>query len=649
MKINLLILFLLSACLFINKNVSGQSFCGSSGKFLVTPAEGCAPLTVNITNQMVNAENVTYAYNFDKNSTSPPEEKDRSFELSHVYDLPGTYTILQYGSIKDVAGFSLCKEVIVKENRAPKADLMTCNSGRVRLTLVDDAIAQAYDAIEINWGDGKSQSVNIKNGGGLFYDHQYASAGNIPAITVQGKHTSGNCSQTLKTTLTKETAPQALAKIRIRSVEMLASGEAKILYDGMEGIATEIWIDKGDGQFVSTGKGGQSDGAQSATISGLNARQIYRFKLSSKNFCDNLIDSPIVSSMVVKEGLVSLDEIISVAWEHYPNTDNLIQYQLKRDGSVIFSSAEQLSYLDTDVKCGTNYQYEIVAIIENDVRSYSTPFSIAPKSALPETITTGSVTVKDEKTISTQVALVGEGLTSSYNLIIERAALGSQDFQQVSQPNNQSLLFDDIDVNPNENSYCYRFTYENACNLKSPAPSVPICSILLQNRISDVYWNADAPFTGSIGSYDLIQTDNAGVVKDEIPKQLETSHMLDIGSQSAFSFQVKARSADGNMESYSNVLSLRRDPIVLIPDAFTPNGDAHNERFEVKAYFVSKFSMSVFTRWGEVVFQTDDIADGWDGNIKTRKAPGGYYLYKIEMTDALGNQISRNGSFLLIR
>ena len=164
-----------------------------------------------------------------------------------------------------------------------------------------------------------------------------------------------------------------------------------------------------------------------------------------------------------------------------------------------------------------------------------------------------------------------------------------------------------------------------------------------------MYWNADAPFTASIGSYDLIQTDNAGVVKDEIPKQLETSHMLDIGSQSAFSFQVKARSADGNMESYSNVLSLRRDPIVLIPDAFTPNGDAHNERFEVKAYFVSKFSMSVFSRWGEVVFQTDEIADGWDGNIKTGKAPGGYYLYKIEMTDALGNQISRNGSFLLIR
>ena len=649
MKINLLLLLLLSAFLFGHKNVFGQSFCGTTGKFLVTPTEGCAPLTVNITDQMVNAENVTYAYDFNKNSTAPPEEKDRSFELSHVYNLPGTYTILQYGSIKDVAGFSLCKDVIVKENRAPRAELMTCANGRVRLTIINDSISPAYDAIDINWGDGANQSVNIKNGGALFYDHKYAAPGKIPAITVQGKYASGACTQSLKTTLTKETAPQSLAKIRIRSVEMLPSGEAKILYDGMEGIATEIWIDKGDGQFVTTGKGGQSDGAQSATVTGLNPQQIYRFKLSSKNFCENLIDSPVVSSMIIKEGGVSLDEIISVSWEHYPNTDNLLQYQLKRDGIVIFTSLDQLSYLDTDVKCGTTYQYEIVAIIDKDVRSYSTPFSIAPKSSAPETITTASVTVKDENTITTQVALSGEGLTSSYDLIVERATLGSQDFQQVSQPDNQSLLFDDANVNTSENSYCYRFTYENACNLRSPSFSAPVCSILLQNRVTDVLWNADTPFTVGVGSYDLIQMDDAGTVQDEIPKQLETSHMLDIGSQSAFSYQVKAQSTDGNLLSYSNILSLRRNPIVLIPDAFTPNGDAYNERFEVKAYFVSTFNMSVFTRWGEVVFQTDDSAEGWDGNIKNEKAPGGYYLYKIEMTDASGQQISRNGSFLLIR
>lgn len=647
MKINLLILFLLSAFLFLNEDVQAQSFCGTTGKFLVTPTEGCAPLTVNITNQMTNAESVTYSYNFNKNSTSPPDKADQSYELSHVYNSPGTYTIVQYGSIKDVGGFSLCKDIIVKENRGPNAEIITCGNGRVRLTVVSDSIALAYDQIEINWGDGSRQLVNVKNGAAGFVDHQFASA-NLPPITIQGKYTNGACQQSLTTTLKGQTAANSLAKIRIRSVEMLVSGEARILYNGMEGIQTEIWIDKGDGQFVSTGKGGATEGVQSATVSGLDPKKVYRFKLRSKNFCDNLEDSPIVSSMIVKEGQVSLDEIISVSWEHQPNTDSLLQYQLKRDGVVIFTSSDQLSYVDSDVKCGNTYQYEIVAVIKDDVRSYSTPFSLSPKSSAPETITAASVTVNGDQ-ITTQVAVSGAGLTSSYNLIVERANLGSQDFQQVSQPENQSLLFDDANVNVSESAYCYRFNYENACKLRAPSFSTPVCSILLQNDVIDVRWNADSPFSGGVGSYALVQMDQKHIVQDEIPKQLETVHTLNIDSQSAFSFQVKAQSADGNMMSYSNILDLRRDAIVLIPDAFTPNGDAYNERFEVKAYFISKFNMSVFSRWGEVVFQTNDIANGWDGNVKDGKAQGGYYFYKIEMTDALGKSISKNGSFLLIR
>ncbi|MNL36920.1 hypothetical protein D3C87_1590360 [compost metagenome] len=59
--------------------------------------------------------------------------------------------------------------------------------------------------------------------------------------------------------------------------------------------------------------------------------------------------------------------------------------------------------------------------------------------------------------------------------------------------------------------------------------------------------------------------------------------------------------------------------------------------------------MSVFSRWGEVIYHTDDIAEGWDGNVKTGKAPGGYYLYKIEATNATGQTMVKNGSFLLIR
>jgi gliding motility-associated-like protein len=653
MKIRLLLPFLLSVLLPFQKNAFAQ-FCtkGAPGAFTVTPSEGCAPLTVVVENLVPDPESLTYAYNFDKNRDTDPDPQDRSYASTYTYDQPGTYTILQYGSIKDKGGFTLCKDIVVNETEAPKGELVKCSNGLSKVTLVDDEIAASYDFIIVNWGDGTSAKVSLKNGDPLSVEHTYASGNNNGYnVTISGGYTDGKCQQSLKTnTLTPISASQALRDIRIRSLENFPNGDIKVVYDGKEGTPTEILIDKGDGQFVRTGRISQAGGAQSATFTDLTVGQIYKFALSRKDICGVAIMSSVVSSITIKEDPSSLDEIIAVSWEDGQNSDLVLQYQLKRDGVVIYSSGyDQKSYLDTDVKCGNTYKYEVVTIIANDVRSYSAPVEIKPKTASPETISSASLTVKDDNTIVTQVQLAGEGLTSSYNLIVERAPLGNTDFQKVSPAGNQTLQFEDTGVKTGQSSYCYRFQYENACNLKAPDFSSPVCSILLGSNTQDVFWNGDSPFTWGVGSYDLIQMDENGNLQDELPKQLNTSHRLDLGTQTAFSFRVKAFSAGGNLTSFSNTINFRRDAIILIPDAFTPNGDAFNERFEVKAHFVSDFQMLVYNRWGEVVFQSHDINNGWDGNINDGKAPGGYYLYKIKMKDSYGQTISRDGSFLLIR
>jgi gliding motility-associated-like protein len=646
MNIKLLIAFLLGTFLLFQKDAFSQGFCGNTGGFTVNPSQGCAPLTVTIKNQVAKAENISYAYNFNRTQTTVPDIKETTQDSSHTYTLAGTYTILQFGSAGGT-GFSQCKDVKVLETRAPTANVTVCKSGKVQLDMVLDSISEAYDFIEINWGDG-TQVWNWDKGKGSVF-HNYAGAGPWPPVKLTGKYTNGQCAQSTSTSTISSKSSQSLASVRIRNVEMLSSGDVKLIYEGMDGIPTEVLIDKGDGQFVSTGKKGQSAGPQAVTVNGLNPQQIYRFKLSSKDICDDMIESPIVSSLIIKEGSFSLDEIISVAWEHYPNTDQLIEYQLKRDGAVVFTSSDQLSYLDKDVKCGNTYKYEIVAIIENDVRSYSSFINIEPKSSAPGVINTASVTVEDDNTITTKVEVSGEGLTSTYNLIVERALLGATDFQPISPADNQTLRFQDTNVNTAENSYCYRFAYENACKLKSPDYNTPVCSILVKTNTPEIAWNADAPFTDAVGSYDLLQMDDKGNIQDAIPKQLSTSHTLDLSSQSAFSFRVKASSGNGNFTSFSNILNFRSEAIILVPDAFTPNGDAYNERFEVKGYFISDFKMSVFNRWGEVVFQSNSIAEGWDGRIKEEKAPGGYYLYKIEASASSGDKVVKNGSFLLIR
>ncbi|MCF0072504.1 gliding motility-associated C-terminal domain-containing protein [Dyadobacter sp. CY261] len=657
MKHKLLILFLLSIFSLAQLEVSGQestartaatqSFCGSTGGFNVMPAEGCAPLTVNVKNLVPKPESLTYAFRFDRNQNTPPNTSETTQDSTFTYQIPGTYTILQYGSANGT-GFSQCKDVVVKETRGPNAEIIACQNGKVRLTIASDDISKAYDAIEINWGDGAKQSVNIKTSTTAYFDHTYAGA--RPAITLRGTYTNGQCStSTNTTTLDANTPPPSLEAIRILNVSMPASGDAKVIYEGIEGVETKLYIAKGDGDLTFTNKSGQTGGTQSASVPLLDPKVVYRFQLWSTDICGNIIKSPIVSSMTIKQGGLSLDEIIALEWENEPNTAGLVEYQLKRNGAVIFTTADKRSFEDTDVKCGNTYQYEIVAIVENDVRSYSAPISLDPKTSAPADINNAVVTVKDENTIGTKVELSGEGLTSSYNLIVERALLGSTSFEIVSPANNQSLQWDDANVSTSRNSYCYRFQYENACKLKSPSFSAPVCSILLTTNTPNIVWNPDAPFINPVESYDLQQVDEPGNLINVIPKGLSTSHTLDLASQSDFGYRIEAKSPGGNFTSLSNVLNFRSEAILLIPDAFTPNGDSYNERFEVKAYFVKDFSMSVFSRWGEVIFHSTDIAEGWDGNVKTGKAPGGYYLYKIEATNSSGQTVVKNGSFLLIR
>lgn len=76
--------------------------------------------------------------------------------------------------------------------------------------------------------------------------------------------------------------------------------------------------------------------------------------------------------------------------------------------------------------------------------------------------------------------------------------------------------------------------------------------------------------------------------------------------------------------------SLCEDCLVL-PNAFTPNGDGSNDEFKpIVTCPVAMYTMSVYNRWGELVFKTDDVHTGWRGTVKGQPANMGTYLYIIE-------------------
>ncbi|MCH8546864.1 MAG: gliding motility-associated C-terminal domain-containing protein [Cryomorphaceae bacterium] len=91
-------------------------------------------------------------------------------------------------------------------------------------------------------------------------------------------------------------------------------------------------------------------------------------------------------------------------------------------------------------------------------------------------------------------------------------------------------------------------------------------------------------------------------------------------------------------------------PRLFIPSAFTPNGDGRNDVFLVKGSTVASFTMYIYDRWGNEVFSTNTIDEGWDGNINGQPAPMGVYVYSIIATGFETEDILRErGSISLIR
>jgi gliding motility-associated-like protein len=87
----------------------------------------------------------------------------------------------------------------------------------------------------------------------------------------------------------------------------------------------------------------------------------------------------------------------------------------------------------------------------------------------------------------------------------------------------------------------------------------------------------------------------------------------------------------------------------FIPSAFTPNGDKKNENFRVIVYGISEFMMRIYDRWGNLVYITDDVYSGWDGNIGSAKAEPGTYAYRVDMKYIDGKEANLFGNVMLVR
>lgn len=86
-----------------------------------------------------------------------------------------------------------------------------------------------------------------------------------------------------------------------------------------------------------------------------------------------------------------------------------------------------------------------------------------------------------------------------------------------------------------------------------------------------------------------------------------------------------------------------------VPDAFSPNGDGQNDEFRIYGAPAGPFLLVIYDRWGRVVFRTEDVGQGWNGQIDGQPAQPGEYAYLFVLESSGNQRFERRGRVLLLR
>ena len=129
----------------------------------------------------------------------------------------------------------------------------------------------------------------------------------------------------------------------------------------------------------------------------------------------------------------------------------------------------------------------------------------------------------------------------------------------------------------------------------------------------------------------------------------QKSPVYEYGDTGNYEITLYATRQNGCMDSMSKEVQVIAEPYLYIPTAFSPDGDGINDHFSVEAINVYDFTVSIYNRWGERVFQSDDPDFKWDGTYKGKPVPMESYLYKVTAKGYQGEFLTKSGTVTVVK
>ena len=90
------------------------------------------------------------------------------------------------------------------------------------------------------------------------------------------------------------------------------------------------------------------------------------------------------------------------------------------------------------------------------------------------------------------------------------------------------------------------------------------------------------------------------------------------------------------------------EPLVFVPNTFTPNGDGKNDILYVRSSILKEFTLRIYDRWGELIFESSSYDKGWDGSYKGKMCEQGVYDFYLQGVCINDEKIIKKGNITLL-
>ncbi|MCH8231247.1 MAG: gliding motility-associated C-terminal domain-containing protein [Bacteroidetes bacterium] len=629
-------LYYLAAILtFISLSHSSAQISSTLGWFEINFNQGCTPLEVSV-KTTISEDQVPLFQFFGRDDPNPVAWKDTFDSLTNTYTSPGIYMV--YLTVQNDPQRQDSLQVTVLQSEIPVFELKDCE-GNGMLVQIQDTF---YDSYIIDYGDGTVVTVVSDEPDPI---HTYPDSQTYN-VTLTGRlvNAPNNCGS-----FSQSYTPQpVIFPPFISNVNIDSLNQINLSFNLPQNVNYRLEISQDNDQLFQFFKDLNMSETMLTIPDFSPDMRKYCFRISALNPCGG---QRVFSNVVctISLNLLLSNNEINLSWQNV-EVGTETEYRVSRNtiSDFITLPSGTLSFDDRQVICKTEYCYTVTTLYSDGAESLSqSRCGEAFSTDVPPVIENLAVDI-----LADGVKLDWEVTSEMVESYVKQYSTGNKLLARDTSEFSTSFLITDLKLYPQT---CYTHSYLDICGNTSPETG-KICSIFLQTGSNPggavfLQWSAFSGLKDSIGDYTVLKFDQNDVLLESTPlgQAFQYTDEVDGTNDQIVKYIIEATPVNNKFQPvHSNKVETARQPLLIFPGAFTPNGDGLNDFYKPEYLFIKSYSLEIYNRWGELLFSTHDIDRGWDGTFKGEMVPPDSYTFISNTEDFRGLKISRSGILVLL-